>query len=130
MRVLCCALAAATAIANPNDHSNTKLNTDANPVSTASYDVLVYDATSGGVSAAVAAHRSGAAKVGILCASWPACFEEGGKVIGGMSTNGLGQSDIGGTDVFGGIAREFYHRNWLHYFPSGRKGAWTFWQFN
>ena len=83
------------------------------------FDVIVYDATSGGITAAVAAKRSGLARVGVLCASWPACFDEGGRIIGGMSTNGLGQSDIGGHDVFGGLAREFYHRNWLHYFPNG-----------
>jgi len=85
--------------------------------SSADFDVLIYDATSGGVTAAVAAARSGVSHVGILCASWPACFDEGGRIIGGMTANGLGQSDIGGHDVFGGIAREFYERNWKHYFP-------------
>ena len=79
------------------------------------YDVVVYDATSGGVMAAVAAGRHGS-KTALLCASWPACFPEGGHIIGGMSAGGLGQTDIGGhTEIIGGLAREFYKRNRQHY---------------
>ena len=79
------------------------------------YDVVVYDATSGGVMAAVAAGRHGS-KTALLCASWPACFPEGGHIIGGMSAGGLGQTDIGGhTEIIGGLAREFYERNRQHY---------------
>ena len=55
------------------------------------YDVVVHDATSGGITVAVAAARSGAS-VALLCASWPSCFEEGGYIVGGMSASGLGQS--------------------------------------
>ena len=78
--------------------------------SAASYDVVVYDASSGGVMAAVAASRHGA-KTALLCASWPACFPEGGRIIGGMSGGGLGQTDIGGhTEIIGGLALEFYER--------------------
>ena len=81
----------------------------------ASYDVLVYDATSGGVIAAVAAGRHGA-KTALLCASWPACFPEGGHILGGMSAGGLGQTDTGShTEIIGGFAREFYERNRRHY---------------
>lgn len=81
----------------------------------AAYDVVVYDATSGGVMAAVAAGRHGA-KTALLCASWPACFPEGGHILGGMSGGGLGQTDIGlHTEIIGGFAAEFYHRNRLHY---------------
>ena len=53
------------------------------------YDVLVYDASSGGVMAAVAAARQGMRTV-LLCASWPSCYKEGGQRIGGMSAGGLG----------------------------------------
>jgi 2-polyprenyl-6-methoxyphenol hydroxylase-like FAD-dependent oxidoreductase len=82
---------------------------------TSQYDVVVYDATSGGVMAAVAAGRHGS-KTALLCASWPACFPEGGHIIGGMSGGGLGQTDIGGhTAIIGGFAREFYERNRRHY---------------
>jgi hypothetical protein len=77
----------------------------------ASFDVLVYDATSGGVMAAVAAARHGATTA-LLCASWPACFPEGGHVLGGMSAGGLGQTDLGShPEIIGGFAAEFYERN-------------------
>eukprot|EP01052_Picozoa_sp_SAG31_P034185 SAG31_NODE_3957_length_3718_cov_2.819563_4_plen_304_part_00 len=82
---------------------------------TSRFDVVVYDASSGGVMAAVAAGRHGS-KTALLCASWPACFHEGGRIIGGMSGGGLGQTDIGGhTEIIGGLAREFYERNRQHY---------------
>eukprot|EP00659_Diplonema_papillatum_P002882 gene2882-4526_t len=87
------------------------------------YDVVVYDGTSGGVMAAVAAGRRGARTV-LLCASWPACHDEGGRIVGGMSSNGLGQTDIGDyPQLIGGLALEFYHRNWLHYNETGRLAA-------
>ena len=41
-------------------------------------DAVVYDATSGGVTAAVSAARNGL-KTALICASWPACFPEGGS---------------------------------------------------
>ena len=57
-----------------------------------SYDVVVYDASSAGVIAAVAAARhlqiidgKGKGRVALLCASWPACWDEGGRRVGGMS---------------------------------------------
>ena len=75
------------------------------------FDVVVYDATAGGITAAVSASRKGLKTV-IVCASWPSCFTEGGKRVGGMSSNGLGKTDIGDTDPYiSGIAREFYTRN-------------------
>lgn len=80
------------------------------------YDVIVYDATSGGVISAVEAARQGATTA-LLCASWPACYKEGGFRVGGMSASGLGQSDIGRAPdkVIGGLALEFYRRNRAHY---------------
>ena len=79
------------------------------------YDVAVYDATSGGVMAAVSAGRRGH-RVVLMCASWPACYPEGGQRVGGMSSGGLGQTDLGPTSAFvGGLAREFYQRNRAHY---------------
>jgi hypothetical protein len=80
-----------------------------------SYDVVVYDASSGGVTAAVSSSRKGH-RTAILCASYPSCFKVGGKRVGGMSSGGLGQTDIGPTYPFiGGIALEFYQRNRKHY---------------
>jgi hypothetical protein len=67
--------------------------------------------------AAVAAGRNGM-KTALLCASWPSCFPEGGHLIGGMSSGGLGQTDYGGPTgqaLIGGLALEFYTRNRAHY---------------
>ena len=56
---------------------------------THTYDVVVYDASSAGVIAAVAAarhlqnsHVKGS--VALLCASWPSCWDEGGRRVGGV----------------------------------------------
>ena len=69
------------------------------------YDIVVYGGSSAGVAAAVQARRMG--KTAVLV-----CPE---KHLGGMSSAGLGFTDTGNKAVIGGIAREFYHRLWLHY---------------
>lgn len=48
---------------------------------------------------------------------------EFGNHIGGMTSGGLGATDIGNKAAIGGIAREFYHRIAQHY---GRDDAWRF----
>lgn len=63
-------------------------------------DVLVYGATPGGLSAALAASREGASVVVIEPTKW----------IGGMVTGGLASTDVGNEKVIGGIAREFFTR--------------------
>ena len=80
-------------------------------------DLVVYDATSGGVIAAVAAARRGVSVL-LLCASWPACFEHGGRQVGGMSSSGLCMTDSclpidrgRVSNEIGGLAYEFYARN-------------------
>ncbi|HVJ46604.1 MAG TPA: FAD-dependent oxidoreductase [Luteolibacter sp.] len=65
-----------------------------------SYDIVVFGATSGGVTAAVQAARQG--KTVILL--------EPGKHVGGMTASGLGWIDIKGTASTGGVAREFIER--------------------
>ncbi len=60
-------------------------------------DVVVYAATSGGVCAAVAAARAGA-RVVVL---------EPGRHVGGMTSGGLGYTDLGDPRVVGGMAAEF-----------------------
>ena len=35
--------------------------------------------------------------------------------MGGLTTGGLGATDIGNKAVIGGLARDFYHRVWQHY---------------
>lgn len=44
--------------------------------------------------------------------------------LGGMSSGGLGFTDIGDKSVIGGLSREFYHHIWQHYQDPG---AWR-WQ--
>jgi hypothetical protein len=68
-------------------------------------DVVVYGATSAGVMAAVQAQRLGASVV-LLATS--------GRV-GGLTSGGLGQTDIGFKSIIGGLSREFYRRIRKHY---------------
>ena len=83
------------------------------------FDVLVYGATSGGVVAGVAASRHGA-RVGLLVANGGGCGPSaaGSNHIGGMSSSGLGKTDIGAAaheHLVGGVAAEFYSLNAAHY---------------
>ncbi|RRJ97096.1 FAD-dependent oxidoreductase [Opitutaceae bacterium TAV4] len=73
-------------------------------LSGAGYDLVIYGGTSAGIAAAVQAERMGATVVLI----------EPTKRIGGLTTGGLGQTDIGNKHVVGGISREFYQmvRQW------------------
>jgi hypothetical protein len=71
----------------------------------AEYDVVVYGGTAGGVAAAVQARTMGKSVVLI----------EPGEHLGGLTSGGLGATDIGNKDAIGGLAREFYHRVWKHY---------------
>ena len=83
------------------------------PCSAESFDVVVYGGTSGGVAAAVQAARMGKTVVLI----------EPGKHLGGLTSGGLGATDIGNKGAIGGISREFYRRVGRHY---GKDEAWTF----
>lgn len=62
------------------------------------YDIVIYGGTSGGVAAALQASRMN--KKVILI--------EPSARIGGLTTGGLGQTDIGNKQAIGGISREFY----------------------
>eukprot|EP01047_Picozoa_sp_COSAG01_P076437 COSAG01_NODE_13420_length_1588_cov_1.427132_2_plen_221_part_00 len=84
------------------------------------FDVLVYGATSGGVTAAVAASRHRGVRVGMLVANGGGCgpSDAGANHIGGMSSSGLGKTDIGAAakgGLIGGLALEFYRSNAAHY---------------
>jgi hypothetical protein len=68
-------------------------------------DIVVYGGTSGGVSAAVQAARMGRTVIVI----------EPGKHLGGLTSGGLGATDIGNKGAIGGISREFYRRIRKHY---------------
>lgn len=80
----------------------------------ASYDLVVYGGTSAGVAAAVQAKRMGRSVVLI----------EPTDRLGGLTTGGLGQTDIGNKGAIGGISREFYSRVKQKYSDSA---AWK-WQ--
>lgn len=82
------------------------------------FDVVVYGGSSGGVAAAVQAARMG--KTAIIIHP---DLGEAGRHLGGMSSGGLGATDIGNKKAIGGIAREFYKRLGTHY---GIPEAWTF----
>ncbi len=76
-------------------------------------DVCIYGGTAGGVAAAVQASRMG--KTAVLA--------ESGQHLGGLTSGGLGATDIGNKAAIGGIARGFYHRVALHY---AHTDAWRF----
>jgi hypothetical protein len=79
---------------------------------TPSADVVVYGDASGGIVAAVQAARMG--KSVILISPY--------GHLGGMTSSGLGWTDIGNDRILGGLAREFYHQLYLHY---QKPEAWT-----
>ena len=62
------------------------------------HDVVIYGGTSAGVAAAVQARKMGRSVVLI----------EPTNRLGGLTTGGLGQTDIGNKAAIGGLAREFY----------------------
>ena len=69
------------------------------------FDIVIYGATSGGIAAAVQAKRLG--KTVLLI--------EPSSRIGGLTTGGLGQTDIGNKQAVGGISREFYEAIKVYY---------------
>src|SRR6185503_1870813 len=76
-------------------------------------DVCVFGGTSGGIAAAVQTSRMGKRAV----------IAEPGKFLGGLTTGGIGATDIGNKAAIGGISREFYGRLAKHY---ARDSAWRF----
>lgn len=69
------------------------------------YDVVVYGGTSGGIAAAVQAARMGKTVV----------LVEPSRHLGGLTSGGLGATDIGNKQAIGGISREFYGRVYQYY---------------
>jgi hypothetical protein len=68
-------------------------------------DIVIYGGTSAAITAAVQAKKMGKS---VLVVS-PDVH------LGGLSSGGLGFTDTGDKSVIGGLAREFYHRIYLHY---------------
>ncbi len=79
----------------------------ANPVSAqeSTSDIVVYGGTSGGLAAAIQASRCGKS-VRLI---------EPTQFVGGLTTGGLGATDIGNKRCIGGISREFYERIFDYY---------------
>ena len=79
--------------------------TEATQASARTYDVVIYGGTAAAVTAAIQAKRMGKTVV----------IVSPDKHLGGLSSGGLGFTDTGDKSVIGGLAREFYHRIWMHY---------------
>ena len=77
------------------------------------YDVCIYGGTSAGVIAAYTAAKMGKSVLLI----------EPGKHLGGLSSGGLGYTDIGNKYAITGLARDFYRRTGRHY---GKFEQWIF----
>jgi len=75
-------------------------------------DVCVYGATSAGVITALQLIDDGHSVVLVDCDGW----------VGGLTTSGLGATDVGNKDAIGGLARDFYRRVRSHY---DRPEAWV-----
>jgi len=78
-----------------------------------SYDIVIYGGTSAGVAAAIQSSRMGKSVVLI----------EPTNRIGGLTTGGLGQTDIGNKQAIGGISREFYE-NIKTYYDNPENWKW------
>src|ERR1700688_2029576 len=78
-----------------------------------SFDICVYGSSSGGVIAAYTASRLGK-KVMLISESLHP---------GGLSSGGLGNTDIGNKSAITGLARDFYRRVGKHY---GKSEQWVF----
>ncbi|MGK0239472.1 MAG: hypothetical protein ACI92G_002949 [Candidatus Pelagisphaera sp.] len=78
-----------------------------------SYDIVIYGGSSSGVVAAIQSSRMGKTVVLI----------EPTKRIGGLTTGGLGQTDIGNKHAIGGVSREFY-QNIRRYYEDPSNWKW------
>lgn len=68
-------------------------------------DIIIYGGTSAAITAAVQAKKLGKSVIVV----------SPDQHLGGLSSGGLGFTDTGNKSVIGGLAREFYHRVYLHY---------------
>src|SRR2546422_558603 len=69
------------------------------------YDIVVYGGTSGGITAAIQAARLGKTVVLI----------EPTAHLGGLTSGGLGATDIGNKAAIGGLSRDFYRKVRTYY---------------
>ncbi|WP_036153587.1 FAD-dependent oxidoreductase [Maribacter forsetii] len=80
---------------------------------TKKYDIVIYGGTSAGIAAAIQSSRMNKSVVLI----------EPTSRIGGLTTGGLGQTDIGNKQAIGGISREFYE-NIKKYYDNSSNWKW------
>lgn len=78
-----------------------------------SYDLVIYGGTSAGIAAAIQSSRMG--KTVLLI--------EPTNHVGGLTTGGLGATDIGNKQAIGGISREFY-QNIKAYYENPNTWKW------
>ncbi|MDN5289052.1 MAG: xanthan lyase [Mucilaginibacter sp.] len=83
-----------------NPASDTPNNSNTNSNDPNQYDIVIYGATSSGVIAAVQAVKLG--KSVVLISNYAR--------IGGMTTNGLSNTDIGNDKIVGGLTKQFYEK--------------------
>lgn len=77
------------------------------------FDIVVYGASSAGVAASIQAARMGKS----------VCLISTDGHIGGLTSSGLGATDINLREAIGGIAKEFYARIYQYY---ARPEAWNY----
>src|SRR5690554_2198891 len=83
------------------------------PVHSQTYDIVIYGGSSAGVAAAIQSSRMGKTVVLI----------EPSTHVGGLTTGGLGATDIGNKSAIGGISREFY-QNLKAYYDDPANWKW------
>jgi hypothetical protein len=71
----------------------------------ADHDVVIYGGTCAAVTSAVQVKKMGKSVI----------IVSPDKHLGGLSSGGLGFTDTGNKAVIGGLARDFYHRIYMHY---------------
>ncbi|WP_020616548.1 FAD-dependent oxidoreductase [Paenibacillus daejeonensis] len=81
-------------------------------------DLCIYGASSAGVAAAVQASRMGLKAV----------IADPGRHLGGLTTGGLGSTDIGNKAAIGGLSRSFYQAIGKHY-GSSKEEDGSVWYF-
>jgi hypothetical protein len=77
------------------------------------HDIVVYGGTSGGIIAAIQAAKSERSVVLVS----PTAY------LGGLTTSGLGWTDLGSDSILGGLSRDFYTRVY-HYYQKPEVWKW------
>ena len=77
------------------------------------YDIVIYGGTSAGIVSAIQSSRMGKSVILI----------EPSEHVGGLTTGGLGATDIGNKSAIGGISREFY-QNLKKYYEDPANWKW------